>query len=127
MDLRQLYSFACLYEERSVTRAALRLNIVQPALSMQIAKLEEEIGQKLFDRSSQGMIPTPAEHTMHRLFMPILRDFSHARQQMALKSTNGFYLSQGLLHGSPFPFSYSNRWHFPCQRPQSAVRPRWTR
>jgi DNA-binding transcriptional LysR family regulator len=34
MELRQLKYFTCLYEEGSVTRAAQRLNIVQPALSM---------------------------------------------------------------------------------------------
>jgi len=40
MDLRQIQYFLCLYEEKTVTRAARRLNIVQPALSMQIAKIE---------------------------------------------------------------------------------------
>ena len=54
MELRHLKYFTCLYEEGSVTRAAQRLNIVQPALSMQIARLEEELGQTLFERSSKG-------------------------------------------------------------------------
>jgi hypothetical protein len=46
MELRQLKYFTCLYEEGSVTKAAQRLNIVQPALSMQISKLEEELGRQ---------------------------------------------------------------------------------
>ena len=60
MELRHLKYFTCLYEEGSVTRAAQRLNIVQPALSMQIARLEEELGQTLFERSAKGMAPTEA-------------------------------------------------------------------
>lgn len=82
MELRQIQYFVCLFEEGTVTRAAKRLNIVQPALSMQIAKLEEELGQKLFERSQQGMQPTNAGRQMYRLFLPILRDIVHARDQL---------------------------------------------
>ncbi len=82
MDFRQIQYFACLFEEGSVTRAARRLNIVQPALSMQITKLEGALGQKLFERSAHGMIPTSTAHTMYRLYLPILRDFAHAGEQM---------------------------------------------
>ena len=39
MDYRQIQYFVVLCEEGSVTRAAHRLNIVQPALSMQVARL----------------------------------------------------------------------------------------
>jgi len=81
MEFRQVQYFVCLYEEGSVTRAASRLNIVQPALSMQIAKLEEETGQQLFVRSKQGMAPTPAARQLYKLFAPVLADFSRAREQ----------------------------------------------
>ncbi len=64
MELRQIQYFICLFEEGTATRAAKRLNIVQPALSMQIAKLEDELGQQLFERSAQGMHPTPAGRQM---------------------------------------------------------------
>ncbi|MFC5357778.1 LysR family transcriptional regulator [Azospirillum himalayense] len=83
MDLRQLQYFVCLFEEGNVTRAARRLNVVQPALSMQIAKLEAELNEKLFERSSQGMIPTAAGRTMYRLFLPILRDIAAAKQEIS--------------------------------------------
>lgn len=82
MDFRQIHYFTSLYEEGTVTRAAHRLNIVQPALSMQIARLEEHIGQKLFERGKQGMVPTAAGRQMYRLFLPIMRDFSNAEAQM---------------------------------------------
>ncbi|KFC61451.1 LysR family transcriptional regulator [Massilia sp. LC238] len=82
MDLRQIHYFIALYEEGAVTRAAHRLNIVQPALSMQIGRLEDHLGQKLFERGKQGMVPTAAARQMYRLFVPIVRDFSNAEAQM---------------------------------------------
>jgi DNA-binding transcriptional LysR family regulator len=82
MDFRQIHYFIALYEEGTVTRAAHRLNIVQPALSMQIGKLEEDLGQRLFERTKQGMVPTAAGRQMYRLFMPMMRDFSNAWAQM---------------------------------------------
>ncbi len=83
MDLRQITYFIALFEEGSVTRAAQRVNVVQPALSMQIAKLERELEQKLFDRTPRAMELTAAGRTLHRLVQPILRDLSLAREQMA--------------------------------------------
>ena len=82
MDFRQIHYFISLYEEGTVTRAAYRLNIVQPALSMQIGRLEEHLGQKLFERAKQGMVPTAAGRQMYRLFLPVMRDFSNAEAQM---------------------------------------------
>jgi len=87
MDLRQLGYFISLFEEGSTTRAARRMNVVQPALSMQIAKLEDELGRKLFDRTSQGMVPTSAGEIAYRLFAPILRDLSEAKQQIVSRSS----------------------------------------
>jgi DNA-binding transcriptional LysR family regulator len=83
VEIKQMQYFLCLAEEKNVTRAARRLNIVQPALSMQIARLEAELGQKLFDRSVHGMTLTSAGETLLRLTAPIVRDAEHARQEMA--------------------------------------------
>ncbi len=82
MDLKQIQYFIALFEDGSVTRAAKRLHIVQPALSMQIARLEEELNQKLFERGAHGMSPTAAGRQMYRLFLPIMRDITHAREQL---------------------------------------------
>jgi DNA-binding transcriptional LysR family regulator len=86
VELRQLRCFASIFEEGTITGAARRLNVVQPALSVQLAKLEAEVGQKLFERGRLGLEPTPAGRRMYSLFMPILRDVAQARTQMALLS-----------------------------------------
>jgi LysR family nitrogen assimilation transcriptional regulator len=86
LEFRQIQYFICLYEEGTVTGAARRVNVVQPALSAQIAKLEEELGQKLFVRNARGMMPTDAARRMYQLYVPILRDLTHAREQMLVRA-----------------------------------------
>ena len=83
MDLKQMQYFLCLAQERNVTRAARRLNIVQPALSMQIAKLEATLGKQLFFRTAQGMSLTSAGEEFERLVAPIIKDIDRAREEMA--------------------------------------------
>ncbi|WP_425559922.1 helix-turn-helix domain-containing protein [Kitasatospora paranensis] len=59
-ELRRLRYFLAVAEERSVTRAAERLHIAQPALSRQIKQLEQELGVQLPERGAQGVGPTRA-------------------------------------------------------------------
>jgi LysR family nitrogen assimilation transcriptional regulator len=82
VEIRQFQYFVAVYEQRSVTQAALRLNIVQPALSQQISKLEDELGQVLFRRTPKGMVPTRAGEEAYVYFSSILRDIDTARRSI---------------------------------------------
>lgn len=53
MDLSQLETFLAVAEERSFSRAAARLHRTQPAVSQVIRKLEESVGETLFDRAAR--------------------------------------------------------------------------
>ncbi|MFN0088551.1 MAG: LysR family transcriptional regulator [Blastocatellia bacterium] len=60
MDLAQLEIFLSIAEEKSFSRAAEKMLRTQPALSIAIKRLEEELGESLFDRSSKSGALTEA-------------------------------------------------------------------
>jgi DNA-binding transcriptional LysR family regulator len=62
MDLSQLETFLAVIEERGFSRAASRLHRTQPAISHTIRRLEEEIGEPLFERvSREGTLTATGE------------------------------------------------------------------
>jgi DNA-binding transcriptional LysR family regulator len=66
MDTRQLTAFCAVVELRSFSRAAERLGVTQPAVSLQIRSLEERLGQQLLDRSGRRVEPTEAGQRLYR-------------------------------------------------------------
>lgn len=64
MNLRQLSQFVALAETGNFHRAAERLHMAQPPLSVSIRKLEDELGSALFERTTTGVVLTPAGQAM---------------------------------------------------------------
>jgi DNA-binding transcriptional LysR family regulator len=60
MEIRQLQLFVALAQEGSFTKAAQRMNIVQSGLSISIKELEQELGTRLFDRTTRRVNLTQA-------------------------------------------------------------------
>ncbi len=58
LDLNLLKTFDALLQERSVTRAASRLSLTQPAVSGMLTRLRESFDDPLFIRSQRGIVPT---------------------------------------------------------------------
>ena len=60
MDLHQLEYILTIEQEKSISRAAERLFLTQPALNQQLLRLEKELGTPLFERRNRTMLPTYA-------------------------------------------------------------------
>ncbi|MDM0035810.1 LysR substrate-binding domain-containing protein [Variovorax sp. J22P271] len=65
--------FVKIVEAGSFSRAATTIFVAQPALSQQIAELEEELGVSLLHRSARGVRPTAAGDALYREAVAILR------------------------------------------------------
>lgn len=78
MDLVQMETFLAVAEERSFSRAASRLHRTQPAVSQAIAKLEGELGEVLFDRSSRDGTLTDAGEVLREYAAKMLNLRSEA-------------------------------------------------
>ena len=63
-DLNLLHAFEALLEERSVSRAATRVGLSQPAMSNALARLRDGVGDPLFERTRHGIAPTPRALSM---------------------------------------------------------------
>jgi LysR family transcriptional regulator, nitrogen assimilation regulatory protein len=72
MQFRQLRYFVKIVEAGSFSRAATTIHVAQPALSQQIAELEERLGVKLLQRSARGVTPTAAGEVLFREASAIL-------------------------------------------------------
>lgn len=77
VDLNLYRVLDAIYREGSISRAALVLNLTQPAVSHALARLRETYGDQLFIRSGKRMVPTQLTHA---IILPV-RDALNALQQ----------------------------------------------
>ena len=82
MDLKQLEYFVRVAELGSFTRAALALDIAQPALSRQVRLLEVELRQTLLTRNGRGAAPTEAGKLLMAHGRGILHQVERAREEL---------------------------------------------
>lgn len=79
MDLRKLRYFSVLAEEKHFGRAARRLSLSQPPLSLAIRQLEAELGARLFERNSRNVSLTAAGLALQREATLLLRRAEETR------------------------------------------------
>ena len=79
MTLKQLHFLLAVLEAKSFTKAAGILHVAQPAIGVQIAALEDELGVKLLVRHSRGVVPTEAGKRLARDAERLLGEAERAR------------------------------------------------
>ena len=82
MDLKQLEYFVRVAEMGSFTRAAIALDVAQPALSRQVRLLEVELRQNLLARNGRGATPTEAGKLLLEHGRGILHQVERAREEL---------------------------------------------
>lgn len=83
MDLRQYRYFCAVVEEQSVTRAAERLRMAQPALTQQIRKMEELLGVRLIERAGRGIRITASGERLYERAVSLLRYEAETRIEVS--------------------------------------------
>jgi LysR family nitrogen assimilation transcriptional regulator len=83
MGIRQLRYFVSVAEAKSFTKASELLQVAQPALGMQIRKLEEGLGVKLLVRHSRGVETTEAGAVLAGRAVSLLQEFDRMCQEVA--------------------------------------------
>jgi DNA-binding transcriptional LysR family regulator len=78
MTLHQLRIFLAVAQTATLTRASKQLGLAQPSLSQQLARLEESVGTRLFDRARNRMELTDAGRVLLRHAQNILKEVSEA-------------------------------------------------
>ena len=81
MELHQIKTFLAVAREQNLSRAAEKLYISQPALSVHLKNLEAELGIRLFDRTSKGMALTRAGEALKLQAQHILESVDGLRRE----------------------------------------------
>lgn len=88
MESRALEYFDAVARTGSVSAAAALVSVTQPAVSKQIARLEAQLGVRLFRRTPRGMMLTAAGKTLHELSADVLTRLERAQSVMQVRHRN---------------------------------------
>lgn len=118
MNDRQIRHFVVLSELLNFRQAAEKLNIVQPALSSSIKRLEAELGITLFERTTREIKLTAAGQSILLDFRKILKNLDTVRQK-AQSTQEGFFgnLSVGFVGSASYSLLSSGVSTFRKQYP----------
>ncbi|HEY7060169.1 MAG TPA: LysR family transcriptional regulator [Chloroflexota bacterium] len=99
MNLHRLQLFRTVVEKGSFSLACRELFISQPALSVQVKRLEDDLGLKLLRRTRSGVAPTPAGQELYGLALGIFEQIALAERRLeALRSGGAGSLAVGTSH-----------------------------
>jgi len=101
LELQQLRQVIALAEHGSFVRAAAALHISQPALSRSIQNIERQFGSELFERTSQGTVPTD----LGRLYLERARDLLRMADDFEREAVHRGAMQAGRVAagGGPYP------------------------
>ena len=83
MELRALQYFLVVAREENITKAAALLHVTQPTLSRQMMQLEEELGVRLFTRSSHSIVLTEQGMLLRRRARELVSLADKTKQELA--------------------------------------------
>lgn len=97
LEIRLVRCFVAVANEHSFTRAAEKLRIAQPWLSVQVRRLEEQLGFQLFDRNRNRAVVMSAEA---EAFLPLAQDYLVAAERASgaarrIRDQSAVYLNLG--------------------------------
>ncbi len=119
MDQKCLMSFVVLAEELQFGRAARRLNLTQSAVSQQIARLEKELGVRLFERTKRSVVLSESGAVFLPDAQKVIRDIEKATDT-ARRAAQGLLgkLTIGYVDAAPFSLLSPLVMQFRKSRPE---------
>jgi LysR family transcriptional regulator, hydrogen peroxide-inducible genes activator len=90
MEIHQLVYFVAVAETGGFSRAAERCHVAQPSLSQQIIRLEQELGQQLFDRLGRKVALTQAGSALLPRARLILAEMQEAKRSLQQEGAPGY-------------------------------------
>ncbi len=82
MNTRELEYILAIAKEKTISKAAERLYVTQPALSLFLTRLENQLGTPLFSRTAAGLIPTYAGERYILMSQKVLKDYRDFEQEL---------------------------------------------